>query len=84
MSARTRRRRHLCSHRRVLGHHANGYLAAITNSSDTLTGSIVINGKTVDVPSSSGSDTLSGLASAINSASIGVTASVTTDANGSA
>ena len=62
---------------------ANGYLAAITNSSDTLTGSIVINGKTVDVPSSSGSDTLSGLASAINSASIGVTASVTTDANGS-
>ena len=63
---------------------ANGYLDAIAKSSDTLTGSIVINGNTVDVPSSSsGNNTLSSLASAINSASIGVTASVTTDANGS-
>ncbi len=63
---------------------ANGYLDPITNASDTLTGSISINGATVDVPdSSTGDDTLSGLVSAINNADIGVTASVTTDANGS-
>jgi flagellar hook-associated protein 2 len=63
---------------------ANGYLDSIAKSSDTLTGSITINGTAVNVPdSSTGNNTLSGLASAINSASIGVTASVVTDANGS-
>ena len=63
---------------------ANGYLDPITNSSDALTGSITINGSTVDVPASStGNNTLAGLVSAINSAGIGVTASVSTDANGS-
>ena len=63
---------------------ANGYLDPITDSSDALTGSITINGSTVDVPASStGNNTLAGLVSAINSAGIGVTASVSTDANGS-
>jgi flagellar hook-associated protein 2 len=63
---------------------ANGYLDPIANASDALTGSITINGNAIDVPdSSAGDNTLSGLASAINSADIGVTASVTTDANGS-
>jgi len=63
---------------------ANGYLGPISKASDALSGSIVINGKTVNVPASStGNNTLSGLASAINAAGIGVSASVTTDANGS-
>jgi flagellar hook-associated protein 2 len=63
---------------------ANGYLDPIANASDALTGSITINGSTVDVPdSSTGNNTLAGLASAINAAGIGVTASVITDANGS-
>jgi flagellar hook-associated protein 2 len=64
---------------------SSGYLNAITNASDTLTGSLTIQvgsgtAQTVNV----GSDnTLSGLAAAINNAGIGVTASVLTDANGS-
>ena len=64
---------------------SSGYLNAITNASDALTGSITIQvgsgtAQTVTVGSD---DTLSGLASAINNAGIGVTASVLTDANGS-
>lgn len=64
----------------------NGYLDSITSSSDSLSGSISItvgSGKaqTIDVPTSD--DTLSGLASAINSASIGVTANVVTNSSGS-
>ncbi|MGO8756564.1 MAG: flagellar filament capping protein FliD [Terracidiphilus sp.] len=76
---------------------ANGYLDAVTNSSDTLSGSLAVtaNGTayTFEIGSGtssgdtyytgSGNDTLAELASAINSASIGVTASVTTDADGS-
>ena len=63
---------------------ANGYLNPITDSSDALTGSITINGTEVDVPdSSTGEDNLSGLVSAINSADLGVTASVSTDSSGS-
>ncbi len=63
---------------------ANGYLGPISKASDALSGSIVINGKTVNVPApSTGNNTLSGLASAINAAGIGVSASVTSDANGS-
>jgi flagellar hook-associated protein 2 len=64
----------------------NGYLDAIKNSSDTLTGSIQIavgdgTAQTVSLPESGG--TLSSLATAINSASIGVTASVVTNNTGS-
>ncbi|MFZ2021638.1 MAG: flagellar filament capping protein FliD [Terracidiphilus sp.] len=79
---------------------SSGYLDAITNSSDTLSGSISIqmgNGTTQNVvigaaPSSpaantiytgSGKNTLADLASAINSANLGVSANVLTDSTGS-
>jgi flagellar hook-associated protein 2 len=56
----------------------------IANANDTLSGSVVIsvNGKS-QPPISANGDTLSQLAAAINSAGIGVTASVLTDTNGS-
>jgi len=61
---------------------------AIANASDTLTGSLAIsvNGnppQTINVNSSNSNDTLSTLASAINSAGVGVTAEVLTDSTGS-
>jgi flagellar hook-associated protein 2 len=64
----------------------NGYLDSITNSSDELSGSISITvgggqAQNITVPTSD--NTLGGLASAINSASIGVTANVVTDSSGS-
>jgi len=65
---------------------SSGYLDAITNASDTLSGSISIqvgSGAAQTVTIDSTDNTLSGLASAINSAGIGVTASVLTDTNGS-
>jgi flagellar hook-associated protein 2 len=65
---------------------SSGYLDEIADSSDTLTGSISIqvgSGTAQTVTLDSSDNTLSGLASAINSASIGVTASVITDTNGS-
>ena len=63
---------------------ANGYLDPIADASDALTGSITINGETVDVPdASTGNNTLAGLVSTINAAGIGVTASLASDANGS-
>jgi flagellar hook-associated protein 2 len=65
---------------------SSGYLSEITNSSDTLSGSIVIqlgSGTAQTVTLSSSDNTLSGLSSAINSAGLGVTASVLTDASGS-
>jgi flagellar hook-associated protein 2 len=59
----------------------------IANASDTLSGSltIAVNGKNqvFDVNSGNSNDTLSSLASAINSADIGVTAEVLTDSSGS-
>jgi flagellar hook-associated protein 2 len=79
---------------------SSGYLDAIANSSDTLSGSVSIqvgNGTTENVVigappttpaantiyTGTGADTLSDLASAINSANLGVSANVLTDANGS-
>jgi len=64
----------------------NGYLDSVTNSSDTLTGSIDITvgsgtKQTISLPDSGG--TLADLASAINSAGIGVTANVETNSTGS-
>ena len=62
----------------------NGYLTAISTSNDTtLAGSISIqvgNGaaQAIPVPTTSGNNTISGLASAINAAQIGVTANVVT------
>jgi flagellar hook-associated protein 2 len=55
---------------------------AIPSASDTLTGTVTIQGKTFDTQAK-GNNTLTGLASAINSAAIGVTASVITDSSGS-
>ena len=65
---------------------SSGYLDAVANSADTLSGSISIqvgSGTAHTVTIGSTSNTLSGLAAAINSASIGVTASVLSDTNGS-
>jgi flagellar hook-associated protein 2 len=56
--------------------------SAVASPSDTLTGTVTIQGQVFDT-STAGSNTLAGLVSAINSASIGVTASVITDSSGS-
>jgi flagellar hook-associated protein 2 len=55
---------------------------AVSSTSDTLTGTVTIQGHEFDT-STAGSNTLAGLASVINSAAIGVTASVITDSSGS-
>jgi flagellar hook-associated protein 2 len=70
---------------------ATATLTSITTSTDALTGSITIQvgtgqSQTIAVPANSTtspSNNLAGLASAINSASVGVNASVVTDSNGS-
>ncbi|HVZ83361.1 MAG TPA: flagellar filament capping protein FliD [Terracidiphilus sp.] len=68
---------------------SSGYLDPVTNASDTLTGALTISvgsgtSHEFDLSSlASGSQNLAGLAAAINSAGIGVTASVLTDSNGS-
>jgi flagellar hook-associated protein 2 len=51
----------------------------VANASDTLSGNVVVNGKTI----AADGDTLSDLAAAINSAGAGVTASILTDSTGS-
>jgi flagellar hook-associated protein 2 len=62
----------------------NGYLTAISTSNNTtLAGTISIQvgsgaAQSITVPTTSGNNTISGLASAINTANIGVTASVVT------
>lgn len=66
---------------------SSGYLDAVSNSSDTLSGSLTIGvgsgtSQTFDMSQLS-DQTLSGLAAAINSSGVGVTANVLTDANGS-
>ncbi|HEY3705065.1 MAG TPA: flagellar filament capping protein FliD [Terracidiphilus sp.] len=64
----------------------SGYLTAITNASDKLSGALTIQvgtGKAHTLTVSSSNNTLTGLAAAINSAGIGVTASVLTDSKGS-
>lgn len=55
--------------------------SAISNASDTLSGSVTIQGQEFDIDSSD--DTLATLSAAINSADIGVKASVITDSSGS-
>ena len=57
-------------------------------TSDVLSGAVTIQvgsgtAQTIDVPSTSGDQTLAGLSAAINAAGIGVTANVITDTNGS-
>ena len=67
---------------------SSGYLAEIKKSTDTISGSITLqvgSGKAqeIKVPTTSGDNTLAGLASAINSSGVGITASVLTDSSGS-
>ena len=65
---------------------SSGDMAEIANSSDTLSGSITLqvgSGTAQTITLNSNDNTLSGLAAAINSAGVGVTASVLTDASGS-
>ncbi len=65
---------------------SSGYMDAVTTASDTLSGtlSIKVNGNTQAFDLSKlTTSTLSGLASAINSAGIGVSASMLTDSSGS-
>jgi flagellar hook-associated protein 2 len=67
---------------------SSGYLAPVSNSSDTLTGSITLKvgsgtAETISVPTASGKNTLAGLAAAINASGVGIDASVLTDSSGS-
>jgi flagellar hook-associated protein 2 len=65
---------------------SSGYLTEITNSSDTLSGSITLkvgSGTAQTITLDSSDNTLSGLASAINASGVGITASVLTDSSGS-
>jgi flagellar hook-associated protein 2 len=56
---------------------------AISNPTDTLSGSLTIQGTTFNVDSADNDTTLASLSAAINSAGIGVSASVITDTSGS-
>jgi flagellar hook-associated protein 2 len=56
---------------------------AIADATDTLSGSVTIQGTTFNVDSADNDTTLASLSAAINSASIGVTSSVITDSSGS-
>jgi flagellar hook-associated protein 2 len=70
----------------LIAQNPNGYLDAIQNASDTLSGSISIqvgSGTVQTVTLDSSDNTLAGLASAMNSASIGVTANVVNNGSGS-
>jgi flagellar hook-associated protein 2 len=65
---------------------SSGYLAEISSASDTLSGKITLQvgsgtAQTISVPSDT--NTLAGLATAINSSGVGITASVLTDSAGS-
>ncbi|MBB5339345.1 flagellar filament capping protein FliD [Tunturiibacter gelidoferens] len=56
---------------------------SISNANDTLSGSVTIQGHTFNVDSTDNDTTLASLSAAINSAGIGVSASVITDSSGS-
>jgi flagellar hook-associated protein 2 len=65
---------------------SSGSMAEIANSADTLSGSVTLqvgSGTAHTITLVSSDNTLSGLASAINSSGVGITASVLTDASGS-
>ena len=57
--------------------------SSVIDPNDTLSGSLTIQGQTFTVDSAHNDTTLASLASAINSAGIGVSANVITDSNGS-
>lgn len=56
--------------------------SAVSNANDTLSGSVTIQGHTFNVDSADNDTTLASLASAINSAAIGVKAGLITDSSG--
>ena len=65
---------------------SSGYLAQIANADDPLSGSITVqagSGTALTITLNSSNNTLAGLASTINSADIGINASVLTDSSGS-
>jgi flagellar hook-associated protein 2 len=67
---------------------SSGYLAPVSSASATLTGSVTLQvggGKAqiIKVPTTSGENTLAGLAAAINASGVGINASVLTDSSGS-
>lgn len=65
---------------------SSGYLAEIASSMDTLSGSVTLkvgSGQTQTITLNSTNDTLAGLASAINSSGLGISANLLTDASGS-
>ncbi|MGB8260145.1 MAG: flagellar filament capping protein FliD [Terracidiphilus sp.] len=65
---------------------SSGYLAPVTNAADKLSGSITLqvgSGAAQTITLNSTNNTLAGLASAINSSGVGITASVLTDSSGS-
>jgi flagellar hook-associated protein 2 len=66
---------------------SSGYLAPVSNASDTLSGSITLqvgsSGTPQTITLNSEDNTLAGLAAAINASGVGVTASVLTDSSGS-
>ena len=69
----------------LISQNPNGYLDPIKNAGDTLSGSISIqvgSGTAQTVTLNSSDNTIAGLASAINSANIGVTANVVTNSSG--
>lgn len=59
----------------------SSYVSGTINGSDTLSGSLTVNGKTINIDSTN--NTLTTLATAINSGSYGVIANVVTDSSGS-
>lgn len=65
---------------------SSGYMAEIANGADTLSGSVTLqvgNGAAQTITLGANDNTLAGLASAINSSGVGITANVLTDATGS-
>jgi flagellar hook-associated protein 2 len=65
---------------------SSGFMAEITNSADTLSGAVTLqvgSGTSQTITLDSSDNTLSGLASAINSSGLGISANVLTDASGS-
>lgn len=66
---------------------SSGYLTAVTNASATLSGSITLqvgaSGTPATITLNSSNNTLSGLAAAINSSGVGITANLLTDSSGS-
>jgi flagellar hook-associated protein 2 len=65
---------------------SSGYLAEIANANDTLSGAITLGvgtGAAQTFTLNSSDNTLAGLAAAINASTVGITASVLTDASGS-